>query len=100
MPKLDRVIKESDLASSRASTGMDLAPYFAILDEIAREGGFGAELSLLPEERQRTEKRRLSVSAKQRGLKLTWRKSAPGRLRFVLSPPGSPPPDGRRRRRG
>ena len=99
MPNLDRVIKEEDLRSSRSSAGMDLAPYMEILDRIAQEGGVGGEVSLSGEESQRTEKRRLSVAAKQRGMKLTWRKSPQGRLRFVLADQGAPPPDGRRRRR-
>jgi hypothetical protein len=99
MPSLDRVIMESDLTSSRAAAGMDLTPYYEILDQIRDQGGVGGELTLMDEESQRTEKRRLSVAAKQRGLKLTWRKSPPGRLRFVLSSAGAPPPDGRRRRR-
>ena len=99
MPQLDKVIMESDLTSSRSSTGMDLAPYLEILDRIREESGVGGEVSLLGDESQRTEKRRLSVAAKQRGLKLTWRKSPQGRLRFVLSGEGAPPPDGRRRRK-
>jgi hypothetical protein len=76
---------------------MDLTPYFSILDEVAQRGGVGGEVALLTDERQRTEKRRLSIAAKQRALKLTWRKSREGVLRFVLSTPGSVPPDGRRR---
>lgn len=99
MPKLDKVILESDLSSARSATGMDLAPYLEILEKVTRDGGVGGEVTLMPEESQRTEKRRLSVAAKQRGMKLTWRKSGQGRLRFVLSNPGSPPPDGRRRRK-
>ena len=99
MPQLDKVIMESDLTSSRSSAGMDLAPYLEILDRIRDESGVGGEVSLAGEESQRTEKRRLSVAAKQRGLKLTWRKSPQGRLRFVLSEEGAPPPDGRKRRK-
>ncbi len=99
MPKLERVIQESDLTSSRASAGMDLTPYLEMLEQISSEGGIGGEVSLGAGESQRTEKRRLSVAAKQRGQKLTWRKSQQGRLRFVLSHQGSPPPDGRRRRK-
>lgn len=99
MPRLEKVIKESELRSSRASAGMDLAPYIEILDRISQEEGVGGEVTLSPDESQRTEKRRLSVAAKQRGQKLTWRKSSQGRLRFVLSNEGSPPPDGRRRRK-
>ena len=77
---------------------MDLTPYFDIIDEVAQQGGVGGEVTLMTDESQRTEKRRLSIAAKQRALKLTWRKSREGMLRFVLSTPGSVPPDGRRRR--
>lgn len=77
---------------------MDLTPYFAIIDEV-RQKGVGGELELVSAESKRTEKRRLSIAAKQRGLKLTWRKSQEGELRFVLSTPGAAPADGRRRRK-
>ncbi len=99
MPSLDKVIMETDLTSSRSPGGMDLAPYLDILDKIREDSGVGGEVSLASDESQRTEKRRLSVAAKQRGLKLTWRKSQQGRLRFVLSGQGAPPPDGRKRRK-
>jgi hypothetical protein len=79
---------------------MDLTPYFGIIDEVVQQGGVGGEVALSPDESQRTEKRRLSIAAKQREMKLTWRKSREGMLRFVLTPPGSAPPDGRRRRGG
>ena len=99
MPRLERVIQETDLTSSRTTAGMDLTPYMEILDQIREEGGVGGEVSLSGDESQRTEKRRLSVAAKQQGMKLTWRKSAPGKLRFVLADEGAPPPDGRKRRK-
>lgn len=98
MPELARVLAESDLASSRGQSRMDLTPYFGIIDEVAQQGGVGGEVALLSDESQRTEKRRLSIAAKQRDMKLTWRKSREGMLRFVLTTPGSVPPDGRRRR--
>src|SRR5688500_12483268 len=98
MPQLARVLAESDLVSSRGQSRMDLTPYFGIIDEVAQQGGVGGEVTLSPDESQRTEKRRLSIAAKQRDMKLTWRKSREGMLRFVLSAPGKAPPDGRRRR--
>jgi len=70
-----------------------------IIDEVAREGGLGGELELTSRESQRTEKRRLSIAAKQRNMKLIWRKPRDNNLRFVLSEPGTTPPDGRRRRK-
>ena len=100
MPELARVLTENDLASSRGQSRMDLTPYFGIIDEVAEQGGVGGEVTLSPDESQRTEKRRLSIAAKQRAMKLTWRKSREGMLRFVLATPGKAPPDGRRRRRG
>jgi hypothetical protein len=99
MPKLAKVLTEADLASARGQTRMDLTPYMEIIDEVARQGGLGGELALNDGESQRTEKRRLSIAAKQRNLKLIWRKPREENLRFVLSEPGSTPPDGRRRRK-
>ncbi|MHB0870265.1 MAG: hypothetical protein ACYC66_02955 [Chloroflexota bacterium] len=98
MPKLNKVLTEADLSAARAPAIMDLTPYLTIIDEISAKGGVGGEIVLAPNESQRTEKRRLSLAAKQKGLKLTWRKSPPGELRFVLSSPGQPAPGGRRRR--
>jgi hypothetical protein len=98
MPQLAKVLTESDLTSSRGQSRMDLTPYFGIIDAVTHQGGVGGEVMLLPDERRRTEKRRLSIAAKQRDMKLTWRKSREGMLRFVLTAPGAIPPDGRRRR--
>jgi hypothetical protein len=99
MPQLKKVLTEADLASARGQTRMDLTPYMEIIDEVQRNDGLGGELALNPGESQRTEKRRLSIAAKQRNLKLIWRKPREENLRFVLSEPGSTPPDGRRRRK-
>ena len=77
---------------------MDLAPYLGIVDEVTGQEGLGGEVNLGADESQRTEKRRLSLAAKQRGYKLTWRKSGARQLRFVLSAPGSPAPGGRKRK--
>ena len=100
MPKLSKVLTEGDLSAARAPAIMDLTPYLSIIDDITKQGGVGGEISLGPNESQRTEKRRLSLAAKQKGFKLTWRKSPPGELRFVLATPGQPAPGGRRRRGG
>ncbi len=99
MPQLVRVLKEEDLRSQRASVGLDLGRYLEIIDSIIEQGGVGGEIALQEGENQRTEKGRLTRAAKQRGMKLTWRKPRNGVLRFVLSSMGAPPPDGRRRRR-
>lgn len=100
MPELTKVLSEDDLKSSRGQSGMDLTPYIKIIEEVRSQRGVGGEITLTDEESQRTEKRRLSIAAKQMNLKLTWRKSRDRELRFVLSAPGSVPPDGRRRRKG
>lgn len=100
MPQLTKVLSESDVTAQRARPIMDLAPYLEIVNRIVQQGGVGGELSLTDNESQRTEKRRLSLAAKQRGYKLTWRKSPRGQLRFVLSSPGEQAPGGRRRRAG
>lgn len=99
MPKLEKILKESDLTAARVSAGMDLSPYLSIIDSVKHEGGVGGEVLLNPGESQRTEKRRLSLAAKQRGYTLTWRKARQGGLKFVLSLPGQPVPGGRRRRK-
>ena len=98
MPRLIRVLTEADVAAARIRPITDLTPYLEIIDAITRQGGVGGEISLAPNESQRTEKRRLSLAAKQRNLRLTWRKARPGELRFVISVPGAPTPGGRRRR--
>ncbi len=98
MPKLTKVLTETDLTAARARPVMDLKPYLNVIEEITKQGGVGGEVSLAPTESQRTEKRRLSLAAKQLGYKLTWRKSTPGDLKFVLSSPGQAAPGGRRRR--
>jgi hypothetical protein len=98
MPQLTKVLTETDVTAQRARPVMDLAPYLLIVDRIVQQGGVGGEVSLTDSESQRTEKRRLSLAAKQHGYKLTWRKSPRGQLRFVLSSPGEQAPGGRRRR--
>lgn len=98
MPRLTKVLTETDLKAARARPVMDLTPYREIVESIVARGGVGGELALAPEESQRTEKRRLSLAAKQQGLSLAWRKSPPGELRFVLYRPGQQAPGGRRRR--
>ncbi len=100
MPQLTKVLSETDVSAQRARPVMDLAPYLEIINRIVQQDGVGGEVSLANNESQRTEKRRLSLAAKQRGYKLTWRKSPRGQLRFVLSSPGEPAPGGRRRRGG
>ncbi len=95
---LTRVLRDEDMQRGAAPPRLDLTPYMDIIDTILEQSGAGGHLALGPGESQRTEKRRLSIAAKQRNLKLTWRKPRDGGLRFVLSNPGATPPDGRRRR--
>ncbi len=99
MPQLTKVLTEEELQRrSATSGGIDMTPYMAILDQVREQGGVGATLSLGEGENQRSEKRRLSVAAKERGYELTWRKSGPGMLRFVVAAPGQPRPGARKRR--
>ena len=98
MPELVQVLGEEDLARRGTGVGLDLTPYFSIIDSIREQGGVGAQLRLEEGETQRTVKRRMSVAAKQRGYELVWRKSQNGQLRFVLAEPGQPRPGGRPRR--
>ena len=97
MPQLARVLNQDDLRRGDATSRMDLTPYLDIIERVRREG-VGGELELGDGESQRTEKRRLSIAAKQLGQQLTWRRSGEGALRFVLSEPGGPRPGGRPRR--
>ena len=76
---------------------IDLTPYLRLIDGVLEQGGVGAVLSLEEGEQQRTQKRRLSLAAKERGYRLVWRTAPPGQLRFVLARPGEPAPGGRRR---
>lgn len=97
MPRLDQVLRAEDLQRGRAVVRIDLTPYLRLIDSILEQGGVGAVLSLEEGEQQRTQKRRLSLAAKERGYRLVWRTAPPGRLRFVLARPGEPAPGGRRR---
>ncbi len=99
MPTLENVLREEDLQRGRAgSGGLDLAPYLEMIDTIRAQGGVGALITLEEGERQRAEKRRLSLAAKDQGYQLIWRTAPEGRLRFVLATPGEPTPGGRQRR--
>lgn len=92
------MLKQEDLQRGRTTAGLDLASYLAIIDTIREQEGVGGQLTLSEGEQQRTEKRRMSIAAQQRGYKLTWRKAPEGQLRFVLAAPGEPAPGGRQRR--
>jgi hypothetical protein len=98
MPRLDQVLREEDLQRGRATMRIDLTPYLQLIDSILAQGGVGGVLSLEAGEQQRTQKRRLSLAAKERGYRLVWRTAPPGQLRFVLARPGEPVPGGRQRR--
>ena len=97
MPQLTKVITEEELSRRQTSGGLDLSAYMGIIDNIREQGGVGGNLSLSEDENQRTEKRRMSVAAKERGLTLVWRKAPEGQLRFVLAEEGKPAPGSRRR---
>ncbi len=98
MPQLARVLKEEDLQSRGNASRMDLTPYIGLLETVRAQAGLGGQLTLDEGESQRTEKRRLSVAARQQGYKLQWRKSGAGELRFVLAQDGQPMPGSRKRR--
>jgi hypothetical protein len=98
MPTLDSVLTESDLKAPKPKSVMDLTAYIEIMESIQEKGGLGGTVTLGEGESQRTEKRRLSLAAKEKKLTLTWRKAPDGKLKFVLSPEGERAPGGRRRR--
>lgn len=99
MPELQKVLTEIDVSTQRAHSVMDLAPYLSIIESIQSAGGVGAQVALSEGEARRTEKRRLSLAAKEKSFKLTWRKAPEGFLKFVLSQAGQPAPGGRTRRK-
>jgi hypothetical protein len=97
MPQLTKVLTPDDLRGRTATQALDLSPYRDLLQTVLAEG-VGATVTLGPEEQQRTEKRRLSLAAKELGYQLVWRRAPADQLRFVLAKPGEPAPGGRRRR--
>jgi hypothetical protein len=97
MPELARVLTQEDLRRAGPGTHLDLTPYLAIVDEVTGSG-VGGQLTLEEDENQRAQKRRMSLAAKERGYELTWRRTQPGALRFVLARPGELRPGGRPRR--
>ena len=97
MPTLAKVLTEDDLSARARTSHLDLSAYRDIIEQVRSEG-VGGTITLDEDESQRAEKRRLSIAAKELGQKLTWRKSQPGELRFVLSEPGGSVPGGRPRR--
>ncbi len=98
MPQLTRVMNEADLRRNDRASRMDLSAYTAMLEQVRTEGGVGGEIALAEGESKRTEKRRLSIAAKEAGTKLIWRTSQDGTLRFVLTEEGKPAPGSRTRR--
>ena len=98
MPQLTTVLTADDVQRRQSAGAQDLRSYFELLDAVREHGGVGAVLTLGEGESQRTEKRRLTVAAKERGYDLVWRKAPHGHLRFVLAEAGQRPPDARRRR--
>lgn len=99
MPELTRVLSAADMARKQRGMGnLDLAPYVTMIEAILAEGGVGGTVTLGPEESQRTEKGRLTRAARERGMRLVWRRGAADELRFVLAPEGEPAPDARPRR--
>src|SRR3712207_435190 len=98
MPELTRVLSEEDLRARARANQLDLSAYMELLSTVREQNGVGGVVTLSDDEQQRTEKRRLSLAAKQQGARLIWRRSDPGQLRFVLAEEGQPAPGSRTRR--
>ncbi len=98
MPQLTRVMSDEDLRRKDRASRMDLSAYTDMIEQVRTEGGVGGEIALTEGESKRTEKRRLSIAAKEAGTTLIWRKSQDGTLRFVLTEEGTPAPGSRTRR--
>jgi hypothetical protein len=98
MPELTKVLTSEDLQRRGGVTSLDLSPYVAIIAGVREQSGVGGVLTLGEDESQRTEKRRMSMAAKQLGVQLTWRSSAAKQLRFVVNEHGQPVPGSRARR--
>jgi hypothetical protein len=97
MPQLTKVLTTDDLQRRTPVQALDLSLYLDLLQTVLGEG-VGATLTLGPEEQQHTEKRRLTLAAKELGYQLVWRKAPANQLRLVLAKPGERAPGGRRRR--
>ena len=98
MPELTKILSEEDLARRSGMPRLDLTTYVNLIDRVREQNGVGGIVTLGPGEGQRTEKRRLSLAAKQHGYTLSWRRSEPGQLRFVLAEEGQRVPGSRQRR--
>jgi hypothetical protein len=98
MPQLVTVLNPEDMRRPGAFTRLDLSAYLSLIDAVRRQSGVGGEVTLAEGEQQRTEKRRLSIAAKQQGYRLIWRRAPAGQLRFVLAKDGQPVPGDRSRR--
>lgn len=97
MPQVKQMLTEEDIQAKPPRTIMDLSEYIQIIESIQQEGAKGSIVTLGEGETQRTEKRRLSLAAKEKGLELTWRKAADGELKFVVAPIGETAPGSRKR---
>lgn len=97
MPQLIHTITREEIKEK--VTQIDLTPYTTILETIQQAGGVGGDVTLEPGEDQRTQKRRLSLAAKELDLNLVWRKSDTGQLKFVIASAGEPIPGSRKARK-
>jgi hypothetical protein len=98
MVKLGKVISLNDLAARKKRPVMDYSAYFFMIEQIIKDSGCGGMADLDEGDNARTERRRLSLAAKQLGYNLAWRKSEPKTLKFVIWKDGEKRPGGRRKK--
>lgn len=83
MPKFAKVpLAEVERLKRRQPTTRDLSPYVAFLETL-KSGDWGA-VTLEEGESQRAIKRRLTTTAKQKGIGIKYKKSKDGQILFEV----------------
>jgi hypothetical protein len=81
--KFEKLSDEEVQQLTKRAVRVDLTEYLAYLDTL-KVGDWGA-VTLEKDEVQRTVKRRLTIAAKERGLKLKYKTAEDGRIVFQVN---------------
>jgi hypothetical protein len=95
MPKLVASRGAEELRKQGRASNVDLGFYTNELEELQREGKVEGTWELVKDEKQRVEKRRFTLAARQLGLEIAWKKAGDREIRLVLAPEGEPLPGSR-----